>query len=145
MFTAEPFFNTLRTPTLESAAEMSGHAQPGSPAYQYADTRYHEWLAFGNQPHGSAPPSFKVTHNETSITFCQAHPITSPSCYKATDFVFHAQSQLLTDFSVNGLPLRARTFGQQAWDKDTCLWTRVEGANISAPSIEHPKSSLGPL
>lgn len=122
---AMPFFEAFSTPSLDAFAQMAGFAQPKSPAYIYATVYYEEWQAYLAMNHSNHLSQYSVTRNGSTIKSCGKNG----QCEKLTGFVFDNQSGLLTDFAVDGVPLRGRVFPAQAWNRSAgCLWYRIDGA-----------------
>jgi len=124
---AWPFFAPMAKASLDSYGEMVGYASPGSPAYKYAHVYYESWLAWTSQTHG-APPAWRLRKLDDRISVCRPRP---RHCYTASHFVFDRRTQLLYDYSVDGVPLSGRVVGVQDWQNHGSVWVRLEGAWVS--------------
>jgi len=124
---AKSYFKAWTAGDMKSLQAMAGRASPKSPAYNIAVAQYQAWLAWSRDTR-MQPPKAKVEYTENyTISVCMP----DDPCDVYGDFTFDATSKLLTDYTVNGVPIRGNVMGTQDWAQVGQLWFRVVGGWIS--------------
>jgi hypothetical protein len=129
------YFAAWKSGRLDKLQARVGKAAPGSPAFAYATAQYEAWFTYSHAYPNQQPPKSTVRKGaDYSIVVCT--PAGGSTCYSVNDFSFDATSTLLTDYTINGLPVRGRVVNPGQWVNQGDIWFRITGSYISVKGLE---------